>query len=91
MPVYGNGKTIGLNNGTSAIGLMSWSNNFSGNADSFGTNAGTVSGGAQGVGNAIRFGLATKTQLGSTLDNSGMVADLASASAISINVYLMID
>ena len=78
-------KTIGLNNGTSAIGLMSWSNYLSGNPDSFGTNAGTNSPGAQGVGNVIRFGLATKAQLGSNLDNSGMVADLGSASAISIN------
>lgn len=79
-PVRGTGKALGLNDGTTNLGLTSGtgSNWFTGTAGGYDANVGTAPSGTQA---------ATSKAIGVTTDGSksGMVADLTGATAATIN------
>ena len=79
-PVYGDGKTLGLYNGTVGQGLMAGgaSTLYSSTPD-FNTTAGTAPTGGT-LATSLRLGVATKA-----IGNSGLYADLSSATAATIN------
>jgi len=78
--VYGDGKTLGLYNGTVGQGLMAGgaSTLYSSTPD-FNTTAGTAPTGGT-LATSLRLGVATKA-----IGNSGLYADLSSATAATIN------
>lgn len=93
-PVVGNGKALQLSYGTtsstmrelmmSATSSQGLTLNASGN---LGKNVGQTTDGTGAISTSYNYymGLPTKTQLGTTIENSGVIADLSSASGFSIN------
>lgn len=79
-PVKGTGKALGLNDGTTNIGLSSGtgSNWFTGTVNSYGAAVGTAPGGTQ-VANGKSVGVTTDGS------KSGLVADLSAVTAATIN------
>jgi len=84
-PVFGNGKTVGLTDASATFyGLTGGSTgNISGYSGTYGTAAGTAYSGSASTGKA--FGVVSKTQAGATPANSGLYADLSTATAATIN------
>lgn len=78
-PVIGNGMTLGLTDGTTNYGAAMYSNVLGANTTAFGTTLpGTNTPGAT-ITAGTRFGITT------TAASSGMIADLSSATAATIN------
>ena len=80
--VYGNGKALGLTNGTAKYGLEG-SSSLSVASGQFGKPLGTPNITSETPGGTV--GVVTKTQLGSDLTNSGLIADMSTASAVTVN------
>lgn len=79
-PVYGNGKALGLWDGTRNVGVYSNSTPlFSAGSSVYNTNAGTAATVGTAVGANIAIGVAQSP------NQSGMYADLSSATAATIN------
>lgn len=82
-PVIGNGKTLGLTNGTLELGLTNSTSNYNhlyAVENASGTNAGsTVTSGGTQANNYQTIGIST------TSAKSGMIADLTNATAATIN------
>ncbi len=84
--VVGNGKALALTNGTANGALGSWTANTSVYPSLYGTN---VSSSISSPGNGLEssaYGVPTQAQLGSNLDNSGLIAIASgNAQAATIN------
>ena len=84
-PVFGNGNALGLWDGTTNRGLASNGGSvFTGAAGNYGSLVGAANSGAASVTNQAT-GVTTKAQAGATPANSGLYADLSSATAATIN------
>lgn len=75
--VYGNGKVLGVTDGTSLgglIGTVSTDTIMHGNTSAYGENTSTV---VQADGNNLsgKIGVPTKTQVGTNYDNTGLIVD----------------
>jgi len=86
-PVYGTGKNLALTDGTTNYGLgfasaAGYNSTWAGN---YGTAPATS--GSSGANPALssKLGVPTKIQVGATTDNSGLYADLSTATAATIN------
>jgi Capsid protein (F protein) len=79
-PVYGNGKALGLTNGSTNFGMDTGATYLTAHAGTYGLSAGSASAGAV-IGNGIAVGV-----VGSAAGvNSGLYADLSTATAATIN------
>jgi hypothetical protein len=78
-PVFGNGKTLGITQGTTNYGLVNapGSEAFYGRTGNYNTNVGTAGSGAA-VPTNVSFGVVTSGE-------SGLYADLSTATAVTIN------
>ena len=84
-PVFGTGKALGISQGSTSYGLIgSAASNLQSYTGNYGTNAGTALG-AVGAAPSAAMGVVTKAQAGATPANSGLYADLSSATAATIN------
>ena len=86
-PVYGTGYNLALTDGTTNFGLGM--NSAAGYNDTWSGNYGTApaTSGASGTHPALasKLGVPTKAQVGATTANSGLYADLSTATAATIN------
>lgn len=78
-PVYGDGQALGLTNGTTNYGLTSGTSTITVGTAAYGA-APATSGGVNDTGANDIFGVVTS-------GNSGLIADLASVTAITINEF----
>lgn len=85
--VVGNGKTLALTDGVTLGGFDNTSsNNLYSSSDSFGKSVGVSSSGTSAFGSGKLFGVPTQAQLGSNLENSGLIAVASgNAAAATIN------
>ena len=85
LPVVGNGKALALTNGTAKGGLSNWTSELQVNSSFYGANVG-VSTSTTGALQQSILGVPTESQLGSTLENSGLIAlTSGNAQAATIN------
>lgn len=87
VPIVGNGKTIGLTNGTNNYGTMQINSNgqayIGTNTNAYGGNKGQTYTGTQGTSN-LGLGLTTNPE------NSGMVADITNVIAATVNALRIV-
>lgn len=83
-PVFGTGKNLGFSNGaTNYGGSVTAGGVFSPTTTNYGQAQGSAIAGTQATNTTL--GVVTKAQAGGTPDNSGLYADLSSATAATIN------
>ena len=83
-PVFGNGKAIGLTNGTTNYGFgVTGGGVGSATTTNYGSNVGVAPSGSQAINTTL--GVVTKALAGATPENTGLYADLSSATAATIN------
>lgn len=89
IPVVGNGKVLGLTNGTSTYGLSAdGSDDTAYSSNAFGKSLPSTGNTISTLSSGIGVGIATKSLLGDNLENSGLIGDLegvAGESIITIN------
>lgn len=84
-PVFGTGKALAITNGTSVGGMyVGGTGTLGPSTGLYGTNTGTAYTGTN-ISSNNSVGVATKAQVGATTDNSGLYADLSTATAVTIN------
>ena len=85
-PVFGNGKALGLYDGTNNLGLTSQGTQvFAGFTGQYGAAPGSAGATGTPVGASKTVGVVTAAQAGATPSNSGLYADLSTATAATIN------
>lgn len=87
IPVVGNGKVLGITNGTDLGGTYAYSSSVNFSASRFGSSVTSEPGSGNGFTGLL--GVPTIEQLGDAPENSGLVASLSSTASIGINALRM--